>query len=137
MNGIIDIIFKIVAIFGLGAGAVGFIASKTDAVKYDPQPIIERMGKLETTNAVQDTQIGTMGKDITEIKSDVKEIKQMFYEDRGFLTPAKSEPLNIGKPQNPKDILLPPDNKISDIGARMIAPLIKGVKKNGEPENEK
>lgn|SRR3990167_192820 len=107
MNTTIDIIFKIIAIIGIGWGASTTFTAKTDSVRFDPSPIIERIAKTETTNAVQDSEIDTITKDISEIKTDVKSILKAVRPD---------------------------DYKPADINN--FTPLVKGVKHDGSPDNE-
>ena len=94
----------------MGGAGVLFVTNKTDAVKFEPAPLVERIGKTETANAVQTTQIETLIQDVGEIKTDVKEIKDLFYQQLGYKKPAFEVPKN--------------------------APKITGVKINGEPQNE-
>ena len=74
MSATLDMIFKVMAIIGIGASAVTFIGSKTEAVKFDPTPIVQRISTTETMNAVQDTKIETLKSDISEMKADIKTI---------------------------------------------------------------
>ena len=62
----------------MGAASVTFVYNKTDAAKFDPAPITERVAKVEVVNAVQDNKIETTSKDIAEIKGDVKELVKLL-----------------------------------------------------------
>ena len=93
----------------MGATGVGFVYNKTDAVKFDPAPVIERISETEKANAVQDQKIETTNKNVSEMKSDIKEIKQLLYQQAGYNTPAKELVKN--------------------------APLIDGIAPDGGPKN--
>ena len=93
-------ILTFINILTMGAVGVGFVYNKTDAVKFDPTPVMERIAKTETSNAVQDSRIETITKDISEIKSDVKSIlkavRQEDYNPAVSQTPPKNSELVRG-----------------------------------------
>jgi len=94
----------------LGVSAVGFITNKADSAKFDPSPIIEKVAMNEKANAVQDEQIKTLLKTAEETSKNVKEIKQLFYEELGYNRPA--------------------------IEILTNAPLVRSVNPDGSPKNE-
>ena len=93
------------AIAGISGYFNGTGAAKEATVTETTKHIVA----LEKVDVVQDERDINFKEDLKEIKSDVKEIKQLFYEERGWNKPAIV-------PQN--------------------APIITGVKKDGKPKNE-
>lgn len=100
-------ILTFINILVMGAAGVGFIYTKTDEAKFNPAPVIERVAALEGEAKVLKSETRTMKEDIKEIKGDVKELLKAFR-------PADYRPAL-------KDTNIP---------------LIKGVTKDGSPENE-
>ena len=93
MNGTLGIIISVLNILAMGAATVGFVNSRADASKYDPVPIEKRVGNLETNDAVKSEQIKTILEKVTKTELSVEEIKNLFYEDRGWNKPAVKAPI--------------------------------------------
>jgi len=79
-----NVIGIVIAILG---GIGGYFQGTAAAKEASATSVQKDIAKIQTIDAVQDTQIGTLIKDVAEIKADVKEIKQLFYEDRGWNKP--------------------------------------------------
>ena len=107
MNGIVDVIFKVAAIFGIGVSAATFIGNKTDAtaatLQADLKPVELRVGTLEAWRGGAEVKLEIITKTLERIEEKIDTIG-------GWNKPAVVE---------------------------STAPLIRGILPDGSPKNAK
>ena len=85
-----SIIAIVIAVIG---GISGYFQGTASAKEASASAVQSKLTELEIKNAVQDTEVRSLVKSVDEIKADVKEIKNLFYEDRGWNKPAVKAPI--------------------------------------------
>ncbi len=110
MNGLtLNTILTVLSFIGIGYSVSHTLSIQTEAAKFDPAPIVQRISQSEKDIAVNTTRIQTVQDDIKEMKDDIKTILKT---------------------------LRPNDYKPAAVETTKSAPLIIKVGKNGEPLNQ-